>query len=95
MSQIKVNAVTDASGGNTATINSMTPTADSLQGFRNRLINGNMMIDQRNAGASVTPTTDATYTLDRWCIRLTQASKVSVQQNAGSLSLHLQLIFLL
>ncbi len=86
MSQIKVNAVTDASGGNTATINSMTPTADSLQGFRNRLINGNMMIDQRNAGASVTPTTDATYTLDRWCIRLTQASKVSVQQNAGSVA---------
>ena len=37
MSQIKVNAVTDGSGGNTATINSMTPTADSLQGFRNRL----------------------------------------------------------
>ena len=54
MSQIKVNAVTDGSGGNTATINSMTPTADSLQGFRNRIINGDMRIDQRNAGASYT-----------------------------------------
>jgi hypothetical protein len=31
MSTVKVNAITDASGGNTATINSMTPTADSLQ----------------------------------------------------------------
>jgi len=38
MSQLAVNAVTDANGGNTATINSMTPTADSLQGFRNRII---------------------------------------------------------
>jgi hypothetical protein len=67
MSQIKVNAVTDGSGGNTATINSMTPTADSLQGFRNRIINGDMRIDQRNAGASITlPNSTTTYTLDRW-----------------------------
>jgi hypothetical protein len=56
-------AVTDASGGNTATINSMTPTADSLQGFRNRIINGDMRIDQRNAGASVTATG---YPVDRF-----------------------------
>ena len=53
MSTVKANAIIDASGGNTATINSMTPTADSLQGFRNRIINGGMVIDQRNAGASV------------------------------------------
>jgi hypothetical protein len=68
MSTLKVNAVTDASGGNTATINSMTPTADSLQGFRNRIINGNMRIDQRNAGAAVTVGTVAagTYGVDRW-----------------------------
>jgi len=84
MSQIKVNAVTDASGGNTATINSMTPTADSLQGFRNRLINGSMMIDQRNAGASVTPSNS--YTLDRWVTYSTQASKFTVQRNAGSVT---------
>jgi hypothetical protein len=45
----------------------MTPTADSLQGFRNRIINGDMRIDQRNAGASVTiNSTAATYTLDRF-----------------------------
>jgi hypothetical protein len=58
----------------------MTPTADSLQGFRNRIINGDMRIDQRNAGASVTPT-DAQYTLDRWNAGLTQASKFSVQRS--------------
>jgi hypothetical protein len=66
MSQIKVNAVTDGSGGNTATINSMTPTADSLQGFRNRIINGDMRIDQRNAGAAVTGLTGGQYVVDRW-----------------------------
>ena len=54
MSELRVNAITNAAGGNTATINGMTPTADSLQGFRNRIINGDMRIDQRNAGAAVT-----------------------------------------
>jgi len=34
-------------------------------GFRNRIINPGMVIDQRNAGASVNPSTGA-YTLDRW-----------------------------
>lgn len=54
-------------------------------GFKNRIINGAMVIDQRNAGASVTPT-DALYTLDRWQARLSQASKYTVQQNAGSVT---------
>ena len=57
-------AVVDASGGNTATINSTTPTADSLQGFRNRIINGDMRIDQRNAGAAVTA--NDSYAVDRF-----------------------------
>jgi hypothetical protein len=65
MSTVKVNAILDASGGNTATINSMTPTADSLQGFRNRIINGDMRIDQRNAGASVTIST-ISFSADRF-----------------------------
>ncbi len=39
------------------------------QGFKNRIINGAMVIDQRNAGASVTiPNAVTTYTLDRWNI---------------------------
>jgi len=85
MSTLRVNAITDASSGNTATINGTTLTADSLQGFRNRIINGDMRIDQRNAGASVTPA-DNQYTLDRWKSKLTQASKYSIQQNAGSVT---------
>ncbi len=54
----------------------------STMGFKNRIINGNMAIDQRNAGASVTPTADGTYTLDRWSVGITQSSKFSVQQSA-------------
>jgi hypothetical protein len=51
-------------------------------GFRNRIINGDMRIDQRNAGASVTPA-DNTYTLDRWLSRQVGASsKFSVQQSS-------------
>ncbi len=55
-------------------------------GFKNRIINGAMTIDQRNAGASVTPATTNTFTLDRWICGLTQASKFSVQQNAGAVT---------
>jgi hypothetical protein len=36
--------------------------------MRNRIINGDMRIDQRNAGASVAVTTAGQYTLDRWAV---------------------------
>jgi hypothetical protein len=49
--------------------------------FKNRIINGAMVIDQRNAGASVTPASSA-YTLDRWQVTASQASKFSVQQSS-------------
>jgi len=55
------------------------------QGFKNRIINGAMVIDQRNAGASITPT-DGQFSLDRFGCRLSQSSKYSVQQNAGSVT---------
>jgi hypothetical protein len=51
--------------------------------FKNRIINGAMVIDQRNAGASVTPTADQTYTVDRWETLLSAASKFSVQQQTS------------
>jgi hypothetical protein len=54
--------------------------------LKNRIINGDMRIDQRNAGASLTPTTDGQYTLDRFQVYISQASKFSVQQNAGSVT---------
>jgi hypothetical protein len=55
-------------------------------GFKNRIINGQMQIDQRNAGASVTPTAGGTYQLDRWGCTISASSKYSVQQNAGSVT---------
>jgi hypothetical protein len=58
-------------------------------GFRNRIINGDMRIDQRNAGASVTPANGGgayIYTLDRWRVFSIANSKFSVQQNAGSVT---------
>jgi len=54
-------------------------------GFKNRIINGNMNVDQRNNGGSVTNVANAsTYTLDRWFYYATQASKFTVQQNSGN-----------
>jgi len=61
-------------------------TAATGFGFKNRIINGAMVIDQRNAGASVTPTTSGTYTLDRWQSILTQTSKYSVEQTITGVS---------
>jgi hypothetical protein len=56
-------------------------------GFRNRIINGGMVIDQRNAGASVTPASGAdTFPVDRFSIYSTQASKTTAQQNQGSVT---------
>ena len=52
--------------------------------MRNRIINGGMVIDQRNAGAVVT--TANVYSLDRWASGATQASKFNVQQNAGAVT---------
>ena len=78
MSQINTNAILDASGGTTATVNGFTPTVSNMAG-RNRIINGAMMIDQRNAGASVTGNHDV-YTLDRWKCNASQSSKYTVQQ---------------
>ena len=85
MSQIKVNTINDASGGNNAVLYGPA-CPDNSMGFRNRIINGAMVIDQRNAGASVTITNTAanTYTLDRWFAYGNVASRFSVQQNAGS-----------
>jgi hypothetical protein len=54
--------------------------------MKNRIINGAMVIDQRNAGASVTPTVDGQFSVDRWQVSISAASKFSMQQNAGSVT---------
>lgn len=78
----------NASGAITAASVTTTGATGSLNsintfGFKNRIINGNMAIDQRNAGVAVTPTIDGTYTLDRWKTSNTQSSKFSVQQQTS------------
>jgi hypothetical protein len=57
----------------------------STFGFKNRIINGAMVIDQRNNGASVTPSVDV-YTVDRWALNQSISGKFSFQQNAGSVT---------
>jgi len=55
--------------------------------FRNKIINGAMVFDQRNAGASTTSGTNNGYTLDRWATQNNSgASRFTVQRNAGSIT---------
>lgn len=58
-----------------------------LSGMSNRVINGGMRIDQRNLGAAITPASIAyNFTVDRFAIYGTVASKLTAQQNAGSVT---------
>jgi hypothetical protein len=76
--------VTGASTFNsTLTVNGAA--VSGFTGFKNRIINPEMDIDQRNNGASITPT-NTQYSVDRWKCLLSQASKYTVQQNAGSVT---------
>lgn len=50
--------------------------------MKNRIINGAMVIDQRNAGASVSLTTPATYVMDRWSFR--SSTSINVQRSTTS-----------
>jgi hypothetical protein len=84
MSTLATNAITDASGGNTATINGQTPTESNMAG-RNRIINGDMRISQRNAGAS-SLAANSTYYLDRWVFYSSQNNKFNIGQNLGSVT---------
>jgi len=55
---------------------------DDLYGFRNRIINGDMRIDQRNAGAAVT--TASAFPVDRFLVALTSnVGAFSAQQDSS------------
>jgi hypothetical protein len=73
----------DGSNGVTFNDSSLQGAAASPYVLKNRIINGDMRIDQRNAGASGTA---SAYTVDRWNYTGTQASKGTWQQNAGSVT---------
>jgi hypothetical protein len=76
----------DGSNGITFNDGSLQAAAASPYVLKNRIINGAMVIDQRNAGASVTVLTTTGYTLDRFDAVASVSSKYSVQQNAGSVT---------
>ena len=76
-------AVSGATTTGSLTVNSNAISAVNSLGFRNRILNGGMVIDQRNAGASQTPTADDTYNVDRWAAGINVASKFSMQQNTA------------
>ena len=79
MSTIAVNAITDASGGSTASINGYTPTVSNMAG-RNKILNGAMVIDQRNAGASFNNSNAAAYCADRWISYGLSGAVLAIQQ---------------
>ena len=56
--------------------------AGNASSFKNRIINGAMTIDQRNAGAAVT--SNDTYSLDRWRIYNNTDAVWSVQQDSSA-----------
>jgi len=86
MSTLKVNNIQNANGTSAIAIDSSgvatfskTLVPSSSMMYRNIIINGDMRIDQRNAGASVTPANNE-HCLDRYRNIITQSSKYSVQQ---------------
>jgi hypothetical protein len=84
-SSATINLVTDSSG-NVSVGGGLTTAGTVAMGssfMRNRIINGAMVVDQRNAGASGTA---SGYTVDRFAYYGSQASKGTWQQNAGSVT---------
>jgi hypothetical protein len=79
-----VGATTPSTGAFTTLTATNFNTASTF-GFKNRLINGGMTIDQRYAGTA-TANTISGYTLDRWVVGQDVTGKVIVQQNAGSIT---------
>jgi hypothetical protein len=63
-------------------IDSINNNQGSPFGFKNRIINGAMVIDQRNAGASASIDGAAPYTLDRYLCQDNTDGSFSVQQSS-------------
>jgi uncharacterized Zn-binding protein involved in type VI secretion len=78
------NTVTVAASGVTFNDASVQTTSASGFGFKNRIINGDMRIDQRGLANSVTITTTTGYTIDRWTTAVDASSKFAVQQVADA-----------
>jgi len=64
---------------------SISNSAGSPYGFKNRIINGAMVIDQRYAGTASASSLSG-YLIDRWTIAQSTTGKLIAQQNAGSVT---------
>jgi hypothetical protein len=80
MSTVKANNYYDASGGSTAKLYGVSM-RDGGTGWVNRIINGDMRIDQRNAGASGSGS--GRYFVDRWFIG-TDISTIATQRSTDA-----------
>ena len=71
-------------GGDSITFADGSVNSSGFIGHRNRIINGAMVIDQRNVGASIAA--NSIYSVDRWLGISDTSNKWTVQQNAGSVT---------
>jgi hypothetical protein len=77
--------ILDGSNGVTFNDASLQGAAASPFVLKNRIINGDMVIDQRNAGAATANTING-YTVDRWSVNQSVTGKLIAQQNQGSVT---------
>ena len=61
-------------------------TAATGFGFKNRIINGAMVIDQRNAGAALNSAASGSYGVDRFVFVKSGSAAFNIQQSAGSVT---------
>jgi len=59
---------------------------DNYGNMKNRIINGAMVMDQRNNGSEINPAINNSYSLDRWFVASTAAGKFKIGRNAGSVT---------
>jgi hypothetical protein len=83
---LQANGVTQAtvSSSGLAMATNQTISTANTYGFKNRLINGQMQIDQRTAGAVSTPVNNTYPSVDRYKYYLGAASKCTTQQLTAS-----------
>jgi hypothetical protein len=75
-------AATTLSASGASTFTNSAPSVIGGLGFRNRIINGDMRIDQRNEGASVTLNSSLVYNIDRWAA-VTQTNSTGTMQRVA------------
>jgi hypothetical protein len=82
---IASNAITTAKVADTAITPAKMANSGAEFGMRNRIINGDMRIDQRFAGAATTNAIND-FVVDRWVVGQTTTGKLIAQQNLNSLT---------